>query len=114
MHMHTHTHINAHTHTHMHRIHTTRTVIYQGNGTEEKGFKNRKVFKENWKELTCRMTDTNRELVPDNGSLVRERMLTTGLCVEGWYSEQAGVCRRAELPGSSVKVKVPCTAFVAG
>ena len=51
------------------------------------------------------MADRNRELVPDNWSLVRERALTTGLCSEGWYSEHSGVCRRAELPGGSVKVK---------
>ena len=51
------------------------------------------------------MTDRNRELVPDNWSLVRERALTTGLCSEGWYSEHSGVCRRAELPGRSVKKK---------
>ena len=52
------------------------------------------------------MADRNRELVPDNWSLVRERVLTTGLCCsEGLYSEHSGVCRRAELPGKSVKVK---------
>ena len=51
------------------------------------------------------MTDRNRELVPDNWSLVRERPLTTGLCLEGWYSERSGVCRKAERPGRSVKVK---------
>ena len=32
------------------------------------------------------MADRNRELVPDNWSVVRERALTTGLCSEGWYS----------------------------
>ena len=54
------------------------------------------------------MADRNRELVPDNflRSLVRERVLTTGLCTEGWYSEHSGVCRRAELPGSGRSVKV--------
>ena len=51
------------------------------------------------------MTKRNRELVPDNWSLVRERALTTGLCSEGWCSEYSGICRRAELPGMSVKVK---------
>ena len=51
------------------------------------------------------MADRNRELVPDNWSLVRKRALTTGLCSEGWYSEHTGVRRRAELPGRSVKVK---------
>ena len=51
------------------------------------------------------MADRNRELVPDNWSLVRERVLTTGLRSERWYSEHSGVCRRAELPGRSVKVK---------
>ena len=37
------------------------------------------------------MTDRNRELVPHNWSLVRERALTTGLCSEGSYSEYTGV-----------------------
>ena len=36
------------------------------------------------------MTGRNRQLVPDNWSLVRERALTTGLCSEGWYSERSG------------------------
>ena len=44
------------------------------------------------------MADTNRELVPDNWSLVRERALATGLCSEGWYSEHSGVCRKANVP----------------
>ena len=39
MHTHTHTHIHTHTHTHT-------AVAYQGNETEEKVFKKRKVFKE--------------------------------------------------------------------
>ena len=51
------------------------------------------------------MADRNRELVPDNWNLVRERVLTTGLCSEGCYSEHSGVCRRVELLGGSVKVK---------
>ena len=51
------------------------------------------------------MAYRNRELVPDIWSLVREKALTTGLCSEGWYSEHSGVCRRADLPGRSVKVK---------
>ena len=33
-----------------------------------------------------------KQLVPDNWSLVRERALTTGLCSAGWYSEHSGVC----------------------
>ena len=73
--------------------------MYQGKGTEEKVFEKRTVFKEDLKELT----DINRELVSDNWSLVRERALTTGLCSEGWYSENSGVCRRAELPGKECK-----------
>ena len=40
--------------------------------------------------------DRNRELVPDNWNLVRERALITGLCLEGWYSEHSGVCRRVD------------------
>ena len=51
------------------------------------------------------MADRNRELVPNNWGLVRERALTIGLCSEGWYSEHSGVCRRAELAGRSVTVK---------
>ena len=48
-----------------------------------------------------------RGLVPDNWTLhmVSKRALTTGLCLEGWYSEHSGVCRRSELLGKSVKVK---------
>ena len=53
------------------------------------------------------MANRNRELVLDNWSLVTERVLTTGFCSEGWYSEHSGVCRRAELPGRSVKVTAP-------
>ena len=49
--------------------------------------------------------DRNRELVPDNWSLVRKRVQTTGLCLEGWYSELSSVCRRAEQPGRSVNGK---------
>ena len=37
--------------------------------------------------------DRNGELFPDNWSLVRERALTTGLCLEGWYSEHLGVLK---------------------
>ena len=53
------------------------------------------------------MTDTNRELVPDNCmSLVKEKSaVITGLCSERWHSKHSGVCRRAETPGRSVKVK---------
>ena len=40
--------MNAHTHTHSH----THRLAYQGNETEEKVFKKRKVFKEDLKELT--------------------------------------------------------------
>ena len=49
------------------------------------------------------MTDRNGELVPDNWSLVRERALTTGLCLEGWYSEHSGVCRRSGAAGKECK-----------
>ena len=47
-----------HTHTHTHNC-----ILYEGNGTEEKVFKKRKVFKEDLKKLTGRKTDRNRELV---------------------------------------------------
>ena len=46
--------------------HTHRGNVYQKNGTEEKVFENRRFFKEDLKELTGRMTDRNRELVPDS------------------------------------------------
>ena len=51
------------------------------------------------------MAVRNKELVPDNWRLVRERALTTGLCSEGWYSKHSGVGRGSELPGRSAKVK---------
>ena len=91
-HAHTHTdshthrlaHTCTHTHSHTHaRTHTHTPVAYQGNWgneTEEKVFKKRKVFKEDLKELTGRMADRNRELVPDNWSLVRERALLSRVC----------------------------------
>ena len=44
-----------------------------------------------------------------NKSQVRKRALTTELCSEGWYSEHSGVCRRAEVPGRSVKVNSAIT-----
>ena len=67
---------------------------------KEKGFQGR--FK---RTDRGRITDTNRELVPDSWSLVRRRALTTELCSKGWYSEHLCLCRRAELQGRSVKVK---------
>ena len=72
---HTHTHAHTHTHTHTHTHKHTHIVIYQGNGTEEKvlkiGFQGR--FK---RTDRGRMMVRNRQLVPDNWSLVRERALT--------------------------------------
>ena len=65
MHTRTHAHTQTRTRTHT-RTHTYTPVAYQGNETEEKVFKKRKVFKEDVKELTGRMADRNRELVPDN------------------------------------------------
>jgi len=43
------------------------------------------------------MTDRNREFVPDNWSLLRERVLTTRLFSEGSYSEHSEErnCREA-------------------
>ena len=105
-----HEHTHTHTCTHTHRLaqaclcvhaRTHTPVIYQGNETEEKVFKKRRFKRAD----RGRMADRNRELVPDNWSLVREKALTTRLCSEAWYSEHLGVCRRAELPGRRVKVK---------
>ena len=50
--------------------------------------------------------DRNMELVPGMWSLERERVLATGLSVGAWRSEHMGICRRVELLGRSVKVKV--------
>ena len=52
-HAHTQTRIHTHACTHIHTHTYTHTpVAYQGNETEEKVFKKRKVFKEDLKELT--------------------------------------------------------------
>ena len=54
------------------------------------------------------MMRKNRELVPGCWSLVSEteRLLATSLREEGWYFQHSGVCRRVELLGWSVKVKI--------
>ena len=84
----THMH-NTHTHTH---THTCTQSYIRAMGLKKRllkrGFQGR--FKRNDRGG---MMNRNRELVPDNWSLVRlrERALTTGLCSEGWYSEHAGV-----------------------
>ena len=49
------------------------------------------------------MTDRNRELVRDSGSLVRERALTTGLFVRKDGIVNTVVCRRAELQHASTQ-----------
>ena len=49
--------------------------------------------------------DKNRELVPGSSCLKRERGLTTGLCVEGWYSEYLDVCRGMGLLRSEENLK---------
>ena len=54
-HTHTHKHTPTHTCTHAHahtHTHTHKPVAYQGNETEGKVFKKRKVFREDLKELT--------------------------------------------------------------
>ena len=43
------------------------------------------------------MTDRNNTLIPDGWSLETQGALTTGLCLERWYSEHPGVCRKVEL-----------------
>ena len=50
--------------------------------------------------------DRNLELVPGSWSLERETVLATGLSVGAWRYEHTGICRRVELLGRSVKVKV--------
>ena len=49
---HTHARTHARTHTHTHTDIPVAYQGYQGNETEEKVFKKRKVFKEDLKELT--------------------------------------------------------------
>ena len=62
-HMHTHTLTHTHTHTH----------TSQDNGTEEKLFE-KKGFQGRFKRTDRgRMTDRNRELVPDSWSLASKR-----------------------------------------
>ena len=50
-----------------------------------------------------RMTDRDRELVPDNWSLVRVRELSTGLCSERGYSEQLGCLQKYGAAGKECK-----------
>ena len=90
------------THTHT----RARARAYQGNGgTKEKGSRESSQGRFKRTDKGKSGADRNRELVPDNRNLVRERALTTELCSEGWYFGHSGVCRRVELPGRSVKVK---------
>ena len=91
-HMHTNTHLDTHRH-------------LRAGGLKKK-FSERERFSKKI-EGTDRGCVTNRsgEFVPCCWSLVRERVLTTWLCANGWYSEHSGVCRRMELARRSVKVK---------
>ena len=54
------------------------------------------------------MVDRNRELVAGSRSLavVRERALNSVQKDGNRYSEYSGGCRKVELPGRSVEVKV--------
>ena len=104
--MNTHTYTHTHTHTHAH-THTELYINYQRNGTDEKVSSEEKDFQGRFERTDRgRMTDRNRKLVTDSwGLVIRERALTTGPRSEEWHSEHSGVCRGAELPGRSVKVK---------
>ena len=74
----------------LHCVFTTFKQEYLANGMKNQlhthGCEKKKVFKEGLKELTDCMTNKNRDLVPG-----KEKMLTTGLNVEGWYSALSGV-----------------------
>ena len=59
----------------------------------------KKVFKSVKRTDRGRMTDSKRQ--PDE----TKSAATTGLPLQGWHAEHSDVCRRAELPGRSVKVK---------
>ena len=83
---HTHTHIHTHTHTHTQQSHirAIRAMILK------KRFLKRERFSRTFKGADRgRMADRNRELVPDNWSLVGERAMTAGLCLERRYSEHS-------------------------
>ena len=88
---HARTHTHTHTHTHIH-CHISGQWDWRKGFWKEKGFYGR--FKSNDRG---RMTDRNNTLIPDGWSLETEGALTTGLCLEGWYSEHPGVCRKVEL-----------------
>ena len=89
---------HAYIHTHTHRVIYIRAMqLWRKGFWKEKGFQGRLKRTDRG-----RMTNRNWELVPDSWSPVWERVLITGLCSEGWYSEHSGVCRRAELLGRSV------------
>ena len=116
VHTYTHTHTNAHTstHTHTHTLHAHTCYMHTHTHTElyiramrlKKRFLKQERFHGRFKRTDRgRMTDRNRELAQDGFGLVREKALTTGLCLEGWCSKHLGVCRRAKLLGRNVKVK---------
>lgn len=71
-------------HTHRHPPPHTRmlTPVSQGYGTEETVCEKSKVSQEDSKEQRGSMTDRTRYLVPGSWKLVKERVLTTRLCVE--------------------------------
>ena len=60
---HTHMHIHTQMHAHTQHTHTHTPVAYQGNETEEKVFKKRKIFKEDLKlALETSHKHTNKDL----------------------------------------------------
>ena len=101
----------THTHTHWLMLQGQGCLMFpfpchvSGQWDWRKGFKEEKGFQGRFERTDRgRMADRTRELVPDNWSLVREILLTTGLCLEGWYwtlgeGGGGGVCRRVELLG---------------
>ena len=99
LHSHCMKHAPSHTHAHTHTL-ISGKWDWKKDFWKEKGFHVRSE-----RTNRGRMMDRNGELVPNSCNLVRERVLTTGLSADGWYSKRSGVCRRAELPGRSVKVK---------
>ena len=88
---------HAHTHTHKHASHIRAMET------------NKRLLKRKRFQVRCgflnQLMDRNQDPVPESWKLVRELALTPGLCSERWYSEHSGTCRRAALPGRSIKVK---------
>ena len=98
MHVHTCIHTCTHTHTYL------RAVELKKRSVKRERFSSR-IKTKNKKTTTDGRSMRSRELVPGSFRLVRERVLTTEVCAEWWYSEHWSVCGRMELSRWGEKVK---------